>query len=699
MTKKWNAGFRTAALVAGLVALGAAGGYRADEGMWLYERPPLELLKERHGFEPPPGWMDHLRLSSVNVYASASFVSPDGLILTNHHVALSSVQRLSTPEHNYVRDGFYAATREAEIPIPGLAVKVLVSIEDVTSRVEAAAAGAPTPQQALKKREAAIAALEAECLKNTGLKGEVVALFGGARYHLYRYREYTDVRLVFAPELQAAFFGGDSDNFTYPRYDLDFAFLRAYENGQPARVDHYLKVNPAGTKEGDLVFVSGHPGRTDRLATLDALRYYRDVTFPHRLEDLRHREALLTAYSERGAEEARRARTYLYFLANSKKANEGEFAGLNDPALMERKRQAEESLRKAVEADPALAARYASAWTELEKAYAWARDHEKERRFLAQIPGGNWGSLPGAAISLVLYDMETRKPDADRLPGYHEAELPALLRNLKAPRPTYKDMEELLLADDLARIREGLGASHPYVQALLGGREPQEVAREVIQGTRLDSAEFRASLLQKKGKALASSQDPLLLFARKAEPFLRANRLAFKENLDAVEEEAYTRIAQAGFAVYGERAYPDATGTLRLAFGVVSGYPFATTLVPPFTTFYGLYDRAYSFGDKGEFVLTARERERRDRVRLETPLNFVCTADITGGNSGSPVVDREGRLVGLVFDGNAQSHPNTFVYDEAQARCVAVDIRGILEALDKLYDAHPLVEEMVKASP
>lgn len=698
MSRKRKAGFRTVALVVGLAALGAVTDLRADEGMWLYERPPLEVLKERHGFEPPPGWMDHLRLSSVNVYASASFVSPDGLILTNHHVALSSVQRLSTPEHNYVRDGFYAATPEAEIPIPGLSVKILVSMEDVTERVEAAAAVASSPQQALKRREAAMAAVEAECRKTTGLKGEVVALFGGARYHLYRYREYTDLRLVFAPELQAAFFGGDSDNFTYPRYDLDFAFLRAYENGKPARVDHYLKINPAGAKEGDLVFVSGHPGRTDRLATVDALRYYRDVLFPRRLEDLRQREALLSAYSERGAEETRRARTYLYFLANSKKALEGEFAGLNDPALMEKKRRAEENLRGAVQADPSLAARFASAWSDLERAYAWAREHEKERRFLNQIPGGAWGSLPGAAMSLVMLDLETKRPDADRLPGYHEAELPDLLRNLKAPKPYYKDMEELLLAADLTRIREGLGDDHPYVQALLGGREPEVVARELIQSTRLDSKEFRASLLEKKGKALATSKDPLLLFARKAEPFLRANRLAFQENVEAVEEEAYTRIAQAGFAVYGERTYPDATGTLRLAFGVVSGYPFATTLVPPFTTFYGLYDRAYSFGHRGEFVLTPRERERRDRIRMETPLNFVCTADITGGNSGSPVVDRQGRLVGLVFDGNAQSHPNTFVYDEAQARCVAVDIRGILEALDKLYDAHPLMEELVKAA-
>lgn len=680
------------AAFAGTVAL------RADEGMWLYEKAPLEILKERHGFTPPPGWLDHLRLASVNVHASASFVSPDGLILTNHHVALSSVQRLSTPEHNYVRDGFYAARPEEEIPIPGFSVKVLVSIEDVTPRVEAAAAGAPTPQEALKKREGALAAIASECLKTTGLKGEVVTLFGGARYHLYRYREYTDVRLVFAPELQAAFFGGDSDNFTYPRYDLDFAFLRAYENGKPARVDHYLKVNPDGTKEGDLVFVSGHPGHTERLATLEALAYYRDVTFPHRLEELRHKEALLNSYSERGPEEARRARTFLYFLANSKKAYEGEFAGLKDESLMARKRESEERLRKAVEADPSLASRYASAWTDLERAYAWAREHEDERRFMNQTPGGSWGTLSGAATTLVLFDLETKKPDAERLPGYHEAEIPTLLRGLKAPKPYYKDMEELLLADDLDRIRKGLGAGHPYVQALLQGREPEEVAREVIQGTRLDSAEFRASLLEKKGKALASSKDPLILFVRRAEPFLRANRQAFRENVEAVEEEAYTRIAQAGFAVFGERAYPDATGTLRLAFGVVSGYPFATTLVPSFTTFYGLYDRAYSFGDKGEFVLTQRERERRNRLRLETPLNFVCTADITGGNSGSPVVDREGRLVGLVFDGNAQSHPNTFVYDETQARCVAVDIRGILEALDKLYDARPLVEEMVKAA-
>lgn len=686
-----------AVCTAAALLLGFGSALLADEGMWTYDHVPVKLLKERYGFAPTKEWLDHLRLSSVNMHASASFVSPDGLILTNHHVAVSSAQRLSTPEHNYVQEGFYAKSRADELPIPGLTVRVLQSLEDVTSKVEAAVPAGASAAQAADARQKAMTQIEAACLKETGLQGEVVTLFGGARYELHRYKRYSDVRLVFVPEIQAADFGGDSDNFCYPRYALDMAFLRAYEDGQPAKTPHCLQVNPRGTSDGDLVFASGHPGRTDRMLTLECLRYLRDVEFPDKLARLHHSIDLMDRYSARGPEQARRAKIVLYFLQNSRKSREGELRGLRDPELMAKKEAAEKSLLEALARDPELDRLYAGAWAEIEGAYDWARAHQPELKNKQEMPGGGWGRLASVALTLLRYAEEVKKPDPERLPGYHEAELSDTLQRIESRQPFFKDLEGLLLADALQTLVKDLGPEDPYVKALLAGLGPEQRADQVMAGTRLDDAEFRKALLKDRGKAVASSKDPLLLLARLANPTLRATEKARRDNLDAVEERALTRIAKARFAVYGEEAYPDATGSLRLAFGKVAGYPFATTRVPPFTTFYGLYDRAAGFGNAGEFRLASSEERSRDALDLSTPLNTVCTADITGGNSGSPLVDREGRLVGLVFDGNMQSHPNTFVYSEAEARCVSVDVRGILEALRKLYGAGALADEMLAA--
>jgi hypothetical protein len=688
-------GFVWVAAMAGLCAVLLAQPVHADEGMWTYDHPPLKQIEERYGFKPSQEWLDHLRLSSVDMYASGSFVSPDGLMLTNHHVALFSLQRLSTPEHNYVRDGFYARTQAEEVPIPGMTVQILESTQDMTARVAGAVEPGASPAQAKEQMDAEIAVIEAECEKTTGLRGNVVSLYGGARHVLYRYKQYQDVRLVFAPELQAAFFGGDYDNFTYPRYDFDVALLRAYENGKPARVDNYLKINPEGAKDGDLIFVSGHPATTDRLMTYDGLLYDRDLVYPEMIKRLKHMQDILDAFSRKGPEEARRARTYLYFVANSLKAREGEYRGLTDPALMQKKAAAEKALRQAVAKDQKLEASYGRAWADAEAAYAWAREHQKEILYKKSMPGSRG---IGMVLTILRYPVEMAKPDKNRLEGFHEAEIADKLRYIKAPSPLYKDLEEILLADDLKTIAKALGPNDPFVEALLGGRTPEEAAKEALANTRMDDAAFRRQLLADKGKAVASTKDSLLDMARRIDPILRETDKMIQDHLQAVELDAQTKVAEAMFAVYGQDAYPDASGTLRLSFGKVAGYPFATTLVPPFTTFYGLYDRAFSFGNTGDFALTRRQAERRDSLDLKVPLNFVCTADITGGNSGSPVVDKDGRLVGLVFDGNMESHPNSFVYDESQARCVAVDIRGILQGLDKLYDAKPLVQEMLDAA-
>jgi hypothetical protein len=667
---------------------------RADEGMWTYDQPPTKLLKERYGFAPDAAWLEHLRLSSVRIGASGSFVSGDGLILTNHHVALSSLQRLSTPENNYVRDGFFAATHAEEIKVPGFSVRVLRSTEDVTSAVDGAVKPGSPVAEAKVQHDGKMAEIAQECSEKTGLRCDVVTLWGGVKHVLHRYKQYTDVRLVFAPELQAAFFGGDHDNFTYPRYDLDFAMFRAYEDGKPAKVEHFLRVEPKGAADGELVLVSGHPGTTSRLDTVAMLEYLRDVRHPERLAQLSEQRELLIAYSACGPEQARRARSRLFGVENSLKSLTGEQGGLTDPVLMGKKRAQEAALLAALDAKPGLG-EYRKAWTDLAGAMAWARAHDKE---LLYKSGMGARTLLGTAMQIVRYAEEVKKPDADRLDGYHEAELPDLLRNLENPPPVYKDLEEVLLTWELRRLAKGLGTDDPFVRTVLEGRSPEEAVASLLAGTRLDDAAFRRELLKDKGKAVAAGDDPLLRLARRADPTIRDVQKQRRDHVDAVEEEGLASVARAGFAAYGTDAYPDATGTLRLAFGKVAGYEFATTLVPPFTTFYGLYDRAYSFGDKGEFVLPAKVAARKADVSLETPLDFAATPDITGGNSGSPIVNREGRLVGLVFDGNQQSHPNSFVYDETEARTVGVDIRAILMALRKVYGAGVLADEMEGAA-
>ncbi len=457
---------------------------------------------------------------------------------------------------------------------------------------------------------------------------------------------------------------------------------------------HYLKINPAGASDGDLVFVSGHPRTTGRLETYNMLMYRRDLTHPASIARQKAMRELLVAFSARGPEQARRARTRLYFVENSLKALEGEYEGLKDPALMERKRAEEAALIAKLEANPALSASR-SAWSELDGAIAWARAHEKERLWKRSL--GARGLL-SAAIDIVRYAQEAPRPDADRLEGFHEAELADLLRALRNPGPTYKDLEEVLLAYELKSMAQGLGADDPFVRAVLAGATPEALAARAIEGTRLDDREVRRQLLENGGRGVAASRDPLIELARRVEPGLRETQNQFRDHVEAVEEKGLSAIAEARFAVYGTDSYPDASGTLRFSFGRISGYPFATTLVPSFTTFLGLLDRSIAFGNKGDFALPAGIASHQRELALTTPLNFVSTNDITGGNSGSPVVDRGGRLVGLVFDGNMQSHPNKFVYDEVSARSVSVDVRAILETLRKVYGAAALADELESAA-
>ena len=665
---------------------------QADEGMWTFDNPPLKQLKERYGFTPTKEWLDHIRLSSLRFMdgGSGSFISPKGLVLTNHHVAMGQLQKMSTAERDYVATGFYARTLEEEMKCPDLEINVLVSMEDVTARVKAAIKEGMSDADALKARRAEIAKIEKESLDKTGLRSNVVDLYYGGEYWLYRYKKYTDVRLVMAPERQAAYFGGDYDNFTYPRYDLDMAFFRAYENGKPIESQNYLRWNPQGLKEGDLVFVSGNPGSTDRLYTYAQLEYQRDVHYPLILKYIDRYLKVLHEYAAKGPEQQRRSLGRIFGLENSKKALSGEYQGLLDKELMSRRKKGEDDFRKMVASNSEWQKAYGTAWEAIAQVLEKSRETFKQRFYRRLI-----SSYTGIAGAIVRYVSEVKKPDSERLPGYHESELEELRYNLFSPAPIYDDMEEVLLAAGLKWALEELGSNDQYLKIALAGDSPENVARKIVSGSKLDDVKVRKALIEGGEKAVQKSDDPAIVMMRMLDPMMRESEKWVRDNIESVLTSAAEKLAKARFAAYGKTIYPDATFTLRLSYGGAIGYAMNGTIAPYRTTLYGLYDRATSFDNKGDFVLPQRFWDRKDKLDFSTPVNFVSTCDIIGGNSGSPVVNKEGELVGLIFDGNIESLVGRFVYDEAKGRAVAVHCAYMLEGLSKLYDAKDLAEEIM----
>jgi hypothetical protein len=660
--------------------------------MWTFDNPPVKQLKDKYNFTPTQQWLDHIRLSSVrfNDGGSGSFVSPNGLVITNHHVALGQLQKASTAQKNYVRDGFYAKTQAEELKAADLELNVLVSLENVTTRVQGAVKPGMTDKQALDARRAEEAQIEKESLDKTGLRSDVVSLYAGGEYWLYRYKKYTDVRIVFAPEQQAAFFGGDPDNFTFPRYDLDFAFFRVYENGRPVQSKEYLKWNSKGAPDGDLVFVSGHPGSTERGLTLAQLETDRDVSYPLRIDRYKRELQMLRAYAARGLEQARQATDLIFGFENSRKAVEGEYQGM-DKALFDKKAKEEAELRAKVNANPEWRRDYGNAWDEISEVTKRQRSLVKVRQYRTISSASQ---LAGLARQIVVYVQEIKKPDAERLDGYHDSQLEELKFYLFSPAPIYPEFEEALLTFSLQTSRDELGSDDPWVKAIIDDKAPAQVASEAIRGTKLADPAVRKMLVEGGEAAVNASKDPLIVLARKADPFFREMHKEYEENVEAVLTAAEEKIAKARFAIYGKSVYPDATFTLRLAYGTVKGYPMNGTQAPPKTTFYGLYDRSASFDNKPPFNLMPRFVDRREKLNLSTPFNFVSTADIIGGNSGSPVINRNGEFVGLIFDGNIESLTGNFVYLEEANRAVAVHSAAIIEALRKLYDAPSLAAEL-----
>jgi hypothetical protein len=664
----------------------------ADEGMWTFDNPPLAQLRDKYGFTPTTEWLDHLRLSSVrfNDGGSGSFVSARGLVLTNHHVALGQLQKVSTPQKNYVADGFLANSGSDELKCPDLELNVLVSMENMTARVQGAAGARASASRALDARKKAIAAIEEESTKTTGLRSDVVPLYQSSEYWLYRYKKYTDVRLVFAPEQPIAFFGGDPDNFTYPRYDFDVALFRVYENGAPVASRDYLKWSAGGAADGELVFVSGHPGSTDRLSTVAQLETERDLISPISIDVVSRRIGALRKYSAQGAEQARQAAGTLFSLENALKAERGEYQGLLDAKLLEKKRNEERDFRARIDASRDWKTLYGDAWDAIAAAEKVHRSVYKASRF-EQLRGS---SLAALATSLVRYIEEKQKPDGERLNGYHDAQLQGLELQLFSPAPVYPALDEALLADALQQSLEELGPMDPFNQAVLKGRAAAAVAKDAIGGTMLADPSARRALASSGPSGVNASTDPLVALVRTADPFARRNQKIIDDRVASVEAAAGEKIGRARFAVYGHAVYPDATFTLRLSYGQVRGYPMNGTVAPPKTTMYGLYDRAAAFDNKDPFALPRRYLERRSSIDLSTPMNFVSSNDIIGGNSGSPVVNRNAEFVGIIFDGNIESLVGRFVYSEDTNRAVSVHSAVILEALRKLYDAGSLADEL-----
>jgi hypothetical protein len=682
---------RSAVLLPAALLMAAAPVIHAEEGMWTFDNPPLKQLAAKYNFHPTQAWLDHLRLASVrlNDGGSGSFVSPNGLLLTNHHVARGQLQKNSTAERDYLRDGFYAATPNEEMKSADLEVNVLVGMEDVTARVQSAAKGIGDQAKALKARDATIAAIEKESKDKTGLRSDVVSFYQGGEYWLYTYKAYTDVRLVFAPEQQAAFFGGDPDNFTYPRYDLDMALFRVYDNGKPLRTDNFLKWSAKGAAPGELIFVSGHPGSTERDDTVAQLLMERDVRGPAVTEYFQRRIATAQAFAAQGPEQARLVGSTIFGLQNSLKVYLGRGEALADPAILAKKQADENEFRAKVNANKEWKKAYGKAWDEI------ARAEEKVKpEIKGQLFRRTDSRLFTLAVQIVQYVAEIKKPDGERLPQYHDAGLDTLRFQLLSPAPIYPSTEKLFMAAALKLCQEKLGKNDAFAQALLQGGEVNATVNALVDGTKLADPAARKALLDGGEAAVAASTDPMIVAARRADPILREAQRRMHDTVTSVLTPAGEKLGKARFLIYGKDAYPDATFTLRLSYGTVEGYPYNGTIAPPFTTFYGLYDRAASFSNKPPFDLTAKEAAGRHKLDLSTPLDFVSTGDIIGGNSGSPVVNRDGELVGLIFDGNIESLAGDFVYDGARNRAVAVHSSGMIEGLRKLYGAGALADEL-----
>jgi hypothetical protein len=676
-----------------------------DEGMWTFNNVPREDIKQKYGFDVTDEWLHKVQLASVRFPGgSGSFVSPNGLVLTNYHIVEDAIGELSTANKDYAKEGFVARNQSEELKAEGLSLDQLISIEDVTARVNGVVKDNMPAADANAARRAEINAIETESTSATGMRSDVVTLYQGGLYNLYRYKKYTDVRIVFVPEFQAAFFGGDPDNFNFPRFNLDMALVRVYENDQPIKVENYFKWSKTGAKDGELVFVTGHPGATQRLNTVAHLESLRDVSITLILRVLEARQKTLKQYMAAGEEQTRRAQNELNSVENSIKVYKGQVAGLRDPNLMNKKRRAEQALRNSINADAKKQKEYGDAWTAIAKGRKDIATYERDRRFLdpnstatssVALPAAFNTTLFAYARALVRLADEDQKPDAQRLPEFMNTRRPALEGALYSTAPIYDDFEKAKLASSLALMQTEYGANNSLVKKVLKGKTPEARAAELVDGTKLKDVEYRRQVAIAGVRMTNSGTDPMIELARDIDKESRAVRKRYEEEVVAVERTNYAKIAHALFEDQGTKLYPDATFTLRLSYGAVKGYREDGKFVTPFTTIGGLFARSNQYHHAFPYNLPPRWTSKRAALNPKTPFNFVSTNDIIGGNSGSPTINKNGELVGLIFDGNIQSLVGNFEYDESVNRSISVDVRGMVEVLRKVFKADAIANELL----
>lgn len=684
---------RRTVLIPILLAL-TSGPVFADEGMWTFDNFPSGDVKRKYGVDIDAKWLDHVRNSAVRLAGgcSASLVSPDGLVLTNHHCVAGCVQNLSTPQNDYLKNGFFPKSREDEELCPGQQAEILQSIDDVTGKINSATSG-KNGQEFTRARDAIVATIENESCagREATHRCQVISLYDGGQYKLYAYRKYSDVRLAFAPEFQAAFFGGDPDNFNFPRYDLDFSFLRLYENGRPVATPEHLKWNASAPKEGDPVFVVGNPGGTDRLLTASQLLTLRNLVLPTALFLNSELRGQYTRFSEESAEHARIVNRDLFGIENAIKAQKGQFQTLLSPSLIDSKRKADAELKAKVDSDPKLKAEIGDPWAEIDQIQA-DREALYKRYIMTDGRAGFGSSLFGYARAIVRAAEEKTKPNTERLREYADARLPLLEKNVLDARPVYREVEELKLKFWLTKIREELTADAPETALFLGKESPEALAKSLAQ-SKLDDPVLRKALWEGGMAAIKASPDPMIQYVLRVDPVSRAMRKEVEERIEGPTARATERIARAYFAAHGTSVYPDATFSLRISYGKIAGWTYRGETIPPFTYLRGLYERATGFFP---FDLPPSWIAARDKLNLDTVFNMSSDNDIIGGNSGSPLIDARGEVIGAIFDGNIHSLGGNFYFDPELNRAVSVSTAAITEALTKVYGETRLIAELTR---
>jgi len=661
----------------------------AEEGMWPFNNIPVNEIEREYGVKLEEPWLEHVQKSCLRVSlgGSGSFVSPHGLVMTNHHVGAKAIYHLSTESEDLMEKGFLAEGLDGEIKCPNMYVDQLISIRDVTDEVNRTGLEDLTAAEREAKRKVAMAEIKEQAEETTGLHPEIVSLYQGARYHLYLYQRYTDVRLVMAPEKSIAFFGGDSDNFEYPRYDLDVCFFRVYQEGKPLASADYLKWSSQGPQPSEPLFVAGHPGKTNRLFTAAHMQFLKEMDVSLLYSWLQERIRDFHHFSNESAENKRIAMQDLFSFENSFKVYSCLHRELAQSSMIQNKENQEQEL---------FANTDSSAWTKLEAALEKAKPYYPTYMVL-EGGGSHYSKLYGWAKHLVRLSTERSLPNEERLKEYVEADLPTLELNLFSAEPVYKKLEKLHLLGSFRRAIKILGDEHPATQILLDGKTLEERVDSLLAATELQDIASRKRLYDHP-EEVGMSSDPFILLAKALDSQAREIRQKKEDELDSVQNESYAAIAKILFERHGESVYPDATFTLRLSVGSMEGYEEKGTYIEPMTTLGGIYDHAKAHGFLAPYDLPENWLAQQSVLKKSVPFNFVSTNDIIGGNSGSPVINQRGEVVGLIFDGNIHSIIWNFGFDSTKGRATSVHSEGIIEALKNIYGADDLVAEILLKS-